>query len=125
MRFVAWLGVVLAVVAVTFEARELVRALPVDRITVALALGDNYQAAERLYKVEHADPNLVRLVLRANSQPYELASPQTLRKYADEARKHDDLARAFDLYTLAQLRGVPNLSDTIDEIAPALKTENK
>jgi Zn-dependent protease with chaperone function len=121
MRRVAWLGVALAVIAVGFELRELVRELPVDRVTVELALGANREAAAVLRALDDPDPDLTRLVECANSAPYESASPQQLREYADQARKHDALVTAFDLYTLARLRGVPDLADTLDELEPALR----
>ena len=125
MRRVAWIGVALAVIALGFELRELVRALPVDRVTVELALGANDKAATALHALEQPDPDLARLVECANSAPYESASPEQLRQFADEARKHNALVTAFDLYTLARLRGVPELTDTLDELGPALRTENR
>jgi hypothetical protein len=125
MRRAAWIGIALAVIALGFEVRELVQALPADRVTVELALGANREAAAALRALEDPDPDLARLVECANASPYESASPEQLRAFADEARKHNALVTAFDLYTLARLRGVPELSDTLDELEPELRTENR
>jgi heat shock protein HtpX len=114
MAVVGRIGLVLGALAVAAEAWSLARSLPEDRVRVALALGDDARAAEALARIDEPDPRYVRMLdaSRANAG----ATPQQLPVLARRAAELGDPELAVDLFLLAQLRGVEDVSDELEAL---------
>jgi Zn-dependent protease with chaperone function len=118
LRAAAWIGVALAGLVLLLELRELARAYPRDRVTVALALGDYEASRARLSELGDADTDLSRRVelgarLYADGRTDDV---ERLTRTALEALPIGDRELAEDCLELARLRGREGLQPALEQL---------
>lgn len=125
LRWIGRAGLALGATVLAAQAWTLLESYPSDRLVVELALGRYEHAARLARDVRELDPDLASLIARAESLREDQRVPQALVDAGQSARAANQPSVAFELLSLAQLRGAPDLSDDLDSLAELLRTESR